>query len=88
VTHLISRDRAKTTAWMGKRKENLSSQSGSFSTMNDIMSTPKKLGTSFTRTQIYKQYNKLRTANIADMDAKELTTHHEALRLIIKDLNF
>jgi hypothetical protein len=56
--------------------------------MGDIMSTLKKLGISFTRAQMWKQYNKLRTANTADMDTEELVTHREALRLIKKDLNF
>jgi hypothetical protein len=37
---------------------------------------------------MWKQYNKLRTVNTADMDVEELTTHREALRLIKKDLNF
>jgi hypothetical protein len=36
------------------------------------MSTLKKLGTLFTRAQMWKQYNKLREANTADMDAEEL----------------
>jgi 3-hydroxyisobutyrate dehydrogenase-like beta-hydroxyacid dehydrogenase len=48
----------------------------------------KKLDTSFTRAQMWQQYNKLRTANTADMDAEELMTHREALRLMKKDLNF
>jgi hypothetical protein len=56
--------------------------------MGGIMSTLKKLGTSFTRAQLWKQYNKLRTMNTADMDAKELMTYREALRLIKKNLNF
>jgi hypothetical protein len=56
--------------------------------MGGIMSTLKKLGTSFTKVQMWKQYNKLHTMNIADMDAEELVNHREALRLIKKDLNF
>jgi hypothetical protein len=52
------------------------------------MSTLKKLDTSFTRVQMWKQYNKLREANTADMNAEELVSHQEALRLIKKDLNF
>jgi hypothetical protein len=88
VTHPISWDRVKTVARKGKRKEDLSSQNGSSSTMDVIMSTLKKLDTSFTRAQMWKQYNKLRTANTADMDTEELMTHRETLRLIKNDINF
>jgi hypothetical protein len=88
VTRPIGRDRAKTVTWKWKAKEDSSSQSGSSSAMDDIMSTLKKLDTSFTRAQMWKQYNKLHTANTADMDVEELVTHREALRLIKKDLNF
>jgi hypothetical protein len=88
VTHPIGQDRAKTVTWKWKGKKDSSSQSGSSSAMDDIMSTPKKLGTSFSRAQMWKQYNKLHTANTADMDVEELVTHREALRLIKKDLNF
>jgi hypothetical protein len=35
-----------------------------------------------------KQYNKLHEANTADMDAEELVSHREALRLIKNGLNF
>jgi hypothetical protein len=52
------------------------------------MSTLKKLDTSFTRAQMWKQYNKLCEVSTVDMDAEELTSHREALRLIKKDLNF
>jgi hypothetical protein len=38
--------------------------------------------------QMWKQYNKLRAVNTADMDAEELVSYREALRLIKKDLNF
>jgi hypothetical protein len=88
VTHLIGRDRAKTNARKGKGMEDSSSQSGSSSAMGDNISTLKKLDTSFTRAQIWKQHNKLRAANTTDMDAEELTTHREALRLIKNNLNF
>jgi hypothetical protein len=88
VTCPIGRDRAKTAARKGKGKEDSSSQSGSSSVMGGIMSTLKKLGTSFTRAQMWKQYNELREANTTDMDAEELVSHREALRLIKKDLNF
>jgi hypothetical protein len=56
--------------------------------MGGIMSTLKKLGTSFTRAQMWKQYNKLHETNNVDMDSEELASHREALRLIKKDLNF
>jgi hypothetical protein len=49
VTYPIGRDRAKTAAQKGKGKEDSINQSGSSSVMGDIMSTLKKLGTSFTR---------------------------------------
>jgi hypothetical protein len=88
VTHLISRDRAKTAAQKGKEKEDSSSQSESFFTISAIMSTLKKLCTSFTRSQMCKHYNKLREANTSDLDAEELVSHREALRLIKNDLNF
>jgi hypothetical protein len=88
VTRPIDRDRAKTTARKEKGKEDLSSQSGSSSAICGIMSTLNKLDTSFTIAQMWKQYNKLRTANTVDIDVEELVTHQEALRLIRKDLNF
>jgi hypothetical protein len=59
VTHPIGQDRAKTVMRKGKGKEDLNSQSGSSSAIVDIMSTLKKLDTSFTRAQMWKQYNKL-----------------------------
>jgi hypothetical protein len=88
VTCPIGRDRAKTAARKGKGKEDSSSQSGSSSVMGGIMSALKKLGTSFTRAQMWKRYNELREVNTTDMDAEELVSHREALRLIKKDLNF
>jgi hypothetical protein len=78
VTRPISRDRAKTVAQKGKGKEDSSSQNESSSTLGGIMSTLKKLDTSFTRAQMWKQYNKLREANTADMDAEELASHRGA----------
>jgi hypothetical protein len=82
VTRPIGRDRAKTVVRKGKGKEDSSSQSGSSSAMAAIMSTLKKLVTSFTRAQIWKQYNKLRAASTVDMDVEELATHREPLRLL------
>jgi hypothetical protein len=58
------------------------------SLMGDIMSTLKKLDVSFTRAQMWKQYNKFHEANTVDMDAEELMSHREALKLIKKDLKF
>jgi hypothetical protein len=88
VTHPTDWDRVKTVTRKGKRKEDLSSQSGSFSVMCDIMSPVKKLVTSFIRTHMWKQYNKLRKTNTTDMYAEELISHRETLRVIKKDFNF
>jgi hypothetical protein len=52
VTHPIGRDRAKVVAREGKEKEVSSSQSESSSAIGDMMSTLKKLSTSFTKTQL------------------------------------
>jgi hypothetical protein len=52
MTRPIGRDRTKVTARKGKVKECSSSQSESSSTMGDIMSTLKKLSTSFTKAQM------------------------------------
>jgi hypothetical protein len=49
VTCPIGRDRAKVAVRKGKGKEGSSSQSESSSTMGDMMSTLKKLSTSFTK---------------------------------------
>jgi hypothetical protein len=54
VTHLIGQNRAKMAARKGKGKEDSSSQNGSSSSMTGIMPTLKKLGTSFTWTQMWK----------------------------------
>jgi hypothetical protein len=56
--------------------------------MGDIMSTLKKLSTSFTKAQMWKQYNKFWNRSTVNMDDEELTSHREALRLIEKDLHF
>jgi hypothetical protein len=52
VTHHIGQDRAKMVAQTRIGEEDSSSQSGSSFVMGDIISTLKKLGTSFTRAQI------------------------------------
>jgi hypothetical protein len=88
VTHLIGRCRAKSTARKGKGKECSNSQSESSSTMGGIMSTLKKLITTFTKAQMWKQYNKLRDRFTANIDIEELISHQEAIRLIEMDLHF
>jgi hypothetical protein len=52
------------------------------------MPTIKKLDTSFTRAQMWKEYNKLRETNTADMNTEELVSHRETLRLIKKGSQF
>jgi hypothetical protein len=52
VTHFIGRDRAKMVARKGKGKEDSNNQSEFSSAITDIMYNLKKLGTSFTRTQM------------------------------------
>jgi hypothetical protein len=52
------------------------------------MFTLKKLSTSFSKAQMWKQYNKLRGRSTVNMNGEELTSHREALRLIEKDLQF
>jgi hypothetical protein len=39
-------------------------------------------------THMWKQHNKLRVTNTADMNFEELANHRETLRLIKKDINF
>jgi hypothetical protein len=88
VTRPTGWDRVKTVTRKGKRKEDSSSQSGSSSVMGDIMSPVKKLVTSFIRTHMWKQYNKLREANTTDMYVEKLMSHRKTLRVIKKDFNF
>jgi hypothetical protein len=52
VTHPIGRDRGKTTTRKGKGNEASSSQSRSFFSIGGVISTLKKLATSFTRAQM------------------------------------
>jgi hypothetical protein len=59
VTHPKGRDRAKATAQKGKGQLGSSSQSEPSSVMGSIISTLKKLSTSFTKAQMWKHYNKL-----------------------------
>jgi hypothetical protein len=88
ATRPIGRDRAKATAWKGKEKQGSSSQSESSSAVGGIMSTLKKLNTSFAKAQMWKQYNKLKDHSTVNMNEEKLESHHEALRLIQKDLQF
>jgi hypothetical protein len=52
------------------------------------MSTLKKLSTSFAKPQMWKQYNKLWDRSTVNMDEEQLESHHKALRLIKRDLQF
>jgi hypothetical protein len=52
------------------------------------LSTLKKLSTSFTKAQMWKQCTKLYDRSTANMDAEELASYQEALRLIETDLHF
>jgi hypothetical protein len=52
VTRLIDRDRAKAAAWKGKEDSN--SQSKFFTAVGGMMSTLKKLITSFAKAQLRK----------------------------------
>jgi hypothetical protein len=88
VTRPIGQDRVKVAARKEKGKEGSSSQSESSFIIGDIMSTLKKLSTSFTKAQMWKQYNKFRNRSTVNMDDEELTSHRETLRLIEKDLHF
>jgi hypothetical protein len=63
-------------------KEGSNSQSEPSSTVGGIMSILNKLSTSFVKSQLWKQYNKLKYRSIANMDGEELESHRDALRLI------
>jgi hypothetical protein len=56
--------------------------------MGSIMSTLKKLSTSFTKMQMWKQYNKLQDRSTMNMDGETLASYRETLRLIERDLQF
>jgi hypothetical protein len=49
VAHPIGHDRAKATVWKGKANEGSSSQSESSTVVGDMMSTLKRLSTSFAK---------------------------------------
>jgi hypothetical protein len=63
-------------------KEDSNSQSEPSSTVGGIMSILNKLSTSFIKSQLRKQYNKLKDRSITNMDGEELESHRDALRLI------
>jgi hypothetical protein len=56
--------------------------------MGDSISTLKKLSTTFTKAQMWKQYNKLYDCSTVNMDVEELASHREPIRLIEMDLHF
>jgi hypothetical protein len=88
VTHPIDQNKTKAAARKGKGKEYSSSQRESSIALGDIMSIIKKLSTSFTKAQMWKQYNKLRDYFTTSMDDETLESHRKTLRLIERDLQF
>jgi hypothetical protein len=56
--------------------------------VSDIISTLKKLSTSFAKVQLWKQWRKLKDRSTANMHEEELETHREVVRLIQRDLQF
>jgi hypothetical protein len=85
VTHPIGRDRVKVAAQKGKGNEGSNSQNESSFIVGDIMSTLKRLSTSFANAQLW---NKLKNRSTTNMDDEELKIHHETLQLILRDLKF
>jgi hypothetical protein len=51
-----------------------------------MMSTLNRLSTSFTKAQLWKQWNKLKDYSTVNMDEDKLKIHREALQLIQKEL--
>jgi hypothetical protein len=47
-----------------------------------MMFTLKKLSTSFTKAELWKQWNKLKDHSTTNMDEEELKIHRETLQLI------
>jgi hypothetical protein len=88
VTRPMCRDRAKAATRKGKGMEGSCSQSEFFSAVGGMMSTLKKLITSFAKVRLWKQWNKLKDHSTANMDEEDLQTHREALKLIQKELQF
>jgi hypothetical protein len=50
--------------------------------VGDMMFTLKKLSTSFTKAELWKQWNKLKDHSTTNMDEEELKIHRETLQLI------
>jgi hypothetical protein len=88
VTRPLDRDRAKTTTRKRKEKEGSSKQSEPSSTIGGMIFTLKRLITSFDKTQVWKQWNKLKDCSTINMDDEELKIHREAIQLIQRDLQF
>jgi hypothetical protein len=88
VTRPLGRDRAKATTRKGNEKEGLSKQSEPSSTIGGMIFTLNKLITSFDKTQVWKQWNKLKDCSTINMDDEELKIHREAIQLIQRDLQF
>jgi hypothetical protein len=92
VSHPMGHDRAKVAArkgkGKGKGKANSSSQSETVSVVGGMMSTLKKMSTSFVKAQLWKQWNKLKDRSTVNMDEDEFKNHCLALKLLEKDLNF
>jgi hypothetical protein len=86
VSHPMGRDRAKAATRKGKA--NSSNQSETLFVVGGMMTTLKKLSTSFVKTQLWKQWNKLKDRSTMNMDEDELKNHCLALKLLEKDLNF
>jgi hypothetical protein len=72
----------------GKVKEGSSSQSESSIVMGGMMSILKRLGTSFAKARLWKQWNKLKECSTTNMDEEELKIHCEVFHLIQRDLQF
>jgi hypothetical protein len=82
----MGHDRAKAAARKGKA--NSSNQSETLFVVSGMMTTLKKLSTSFVKAQLWKQWNKLKDRSTMNMDEDELKNHCLALKLLEKDLNF
>jgi hypothetical protein len=72
----------------GKAKEGSSSQSEPSAVVGGMMSTLNRLSTSFAKSQLWKQRNKLKERSTVNMDGDELKIHREALYLIQRYLQF
>jgi hypothetical protein len=88
VTRPIDQDRAKAVTRKRKLNEGSSNQSEFSSALGVIMFTLEKLITSFAKSQLWKQYNKLNYRSIVNIVEKELENHRVPLRIIQTDLQF